>query len=215
MKQKLSDYVGNTPLIPIIIDDFTVWGKAEFMNPSGSVKDRMATYIINNAEKMGLVKRGDTLCEATSGNSGISLAMLASERGYNMIIIMPSNMSVERKNMFKLYGAELIEVDEGDFDGAIEMRDKMCNDKRSEKYVLRKAFEGLIPDEILWRQKEQFSDGVGYSWIDSLVELANSTITDNEMEESKIRYSFNTPKKISNSKIKYTFKIEHISAFSL
>ena len=128
MKQKLSDYVGNTPLIPITIGDFTVWGKAEFMNPSGSVKDRMATYIINNAEKMGLIKRGDTLCEATSGNSGIALAMLASERGYNMVIIMPSDMSVERKNMFKLYGAELIEVDEGDFDGAIEMRDKMCDD---------------------------------------------------------------------------------------
>ena len=98
------------------------------MNPSGSVKDRMATYIINNAEKMGLIKRGDTLCEATSGNSGIALAMIASERGYNMVIIMPSNMSVERKNMFKLYGAELIEVDEGDFDGAIEMRDKLCEE---------------------------------------------------------------------------------------
>ena len=129
MKQKLSDYVGNTPLIPITIGDFTVWGKAEFMNPSGSVKDRMATFIINNAEKLKLIKRGDTLCEATSGNSGISFAMLAAERGYNMVIIMPSNMSEERKNMFKVYGAELIEVDEGDFDGAIALRDEMCKDK--------------------------------------------------------------------------------------
>ena len=129
MKQKLSDYVGNTPLIPITIGDFTVWGKAEFMNPSGSVKDRMATFIINNAEKLKLIKRGDTLCEATSGNSGISFAMLAAERGYKMVIIMPSNMSEERKNMFKLYGAELIEVEEGDFDGAIDLRDKMCNEK--------------------------------------------------------------------------------------
>ena len=128
MKQKLSDYVGNTPLIPITIGDFTVWGKAEFMNPSGSVKDRMATFIINNAEKLKLIKRGDTICEATSGNSGISLAMLSAERGYKMVIIMPSNMSEERKNMFKFYGAELIEVEEGDFDGAIELRDKMCKD---------------------------------------------------------------------------------------
>ena len=125
---KLSNYVGNTPLIPIRIGDYTVWGKAEFMNPSGSVKDRMATYIINNAEKLGLIKKGDTLCEATSGNSGIALAMLASERGYKMVIIMPSNMSDERKSMFKLYGAKLIEVDEGDFDRAIEMRDELCND---------------------------------------------------------------------------------------
>ena len=126
MKQKLSDYVGNTPLIPITIGDFTVWGKAEFMNPSGSVKDRMATYIINNAEKRGLIKKGGTLCEATSANSGIALAMIASERGYKMVIIMPSNMSDERKKMFKYYGATLIEVGEGDFDGAIALRDEMC-----------------------------------------------------------------------------------------
>ena len=129
MKTKLSDNVGNTPLIPITIGEYTVWGKAEFMNPSGSVKDRMATYIINNAEKLRLIKKGSTLCEATSGNSGISFAMLAAERGYNMVIIMPSNMSEERKNMFKVYGAELIEVDEGDFDGAIALRDEMCKNK--------------------------------------------------------------------------------------
>ena len=129
MKTKLSDHVGETPLIPITIGGCTVWGKAEFMNPSGSVKDRMATFIINNAEKLKLIKRGSTLCEATSGNSGISFAMLAAERGYNMVIIMPSNMSEERKNMFKVYGAELIEVDEGDFDGAIALRDEMCKNK--------------------------------------------------------------------------------------
>ena len=62
MKTRLSDYTGNTPLIPITIGDITVWGKCEFMNPSGSVKDRMATFIINNAEKEGLISKGDTLC---------------------------------------------------------------------------------------------------------------------------------------------------------
>ena len=124
---KLSDYVGNTPLIPMHIeDDIFVWGKAEFMNPSGSVKDRMATYIMNNAEEEGLIKPGDTLVEATSGNTGISFSMLAAERGYNIYIIMPRNMSEERKHMMKLYGARLIEVDEGDFDGAIALRDEMC-----------------------------------------------------------------------------------------
>jgi cysteine synthase A len=123
---KLSDHVGNTPLIPIEFAGLTVWGKAEFMNPGGSVKDRMATYIIDHAAMAGLIKKGDTLCEATSGNTGIAFAMLAAERGYKMYIIMPSNMSDERKQMLKFYGARLIEVDEGDFDGAIELRDEMC-----------------------------------------------------------------------------------------
>ena len=126
---KLSRYVGNTPLLPIKLADYTVLGKAEFTNPGGSVKDRMATYIINDAESRGLIKPGDTLCEATSGNTGIAFSMLAAERGYKMKIIMPSNMSEERKQMMKLYGAELIQVDEGDFDGAIEMRDDLCKVK--------------------------------------------------------------------------------------
>tara|TARA_R110000796_G_scaffold47329_2_gene113914 strand:+ start:247 stop:1125 length:879 start_codon:yes stop_codon:yes gene_type:complete len=123
---RLSNNVGNTPLIPITLGKYTVWGKAEFMNPGGSVKDRMATYIINDAEKNKLIKKGDTLCEATSGNTGIAFAMLAAERGYKMKIIMPTNMSEERKAMMKFYGAELIQVGEGDFDGAIEMRDDLC-----------------------------------------------------------------------------------------
>ena len=72
---KLSNNVGNTPLIPITLGNLTVWGKCEFMNPGGSVKDRMATFIINNAENKKLIKRGDILCEATSANTGIAFAM--------------------------------------------------------------------------------------------------------------------------------------------
>ncbi len=123
---RLSNYVGNTPLLPIKVGDMTVWGKAEFMNPGGSVKDRMATYIINDAEANGKLKPGGTLVEATSGNTGIAFAMLAAERGYTMYIVMPSDMSEERKKIFSYYGARLIEVDPGDFDGAIELRDKMA-----------------------------------------------------------------------------------------
>ena len=126
---RLSNYVGNTPLIPIHFGDLTVWGKCEFMNPGGSVKDRMATYIINDAEANGKLKPGDTLCEATSGNTGIAFSMLAAERGYKIYIVMPSNMSIERKKMFEYYGARLIEVDPGDFDGAIALRDEMCEKK--------------------------------------------------------------------------------------
>jgi cysteine synthase A len=122
----LSGYVGNTPLVPIKLGDLTVWGKCEFMNPGGSVKDRMATYILNDAEDKGLIKKGDTLIEATSGNTGIAFSMLAAQRGYNMKIVMPCNMSEERKQMLKYYGAHLIEVDEGDFDEAIAVRDELA-----------------------------------------------------------------------------------------
>ena len=126
---KLSGYVGQTPLIPIEFGGYTVWGKAEFTNPGGSVKDRMATYIIDDAENNRLIKSGDTLIEATSGNTGIAFAMLAAERGYNMKIVMPCNMSDERKQMLKFYGAELIEVDAGDFDAAIDLRDTLSEAK--------------------------------------------------------------------------------------
>ena len=123
----LSGYVGNTPLVPITMGGLTVWGKCEFMNPGGSVKDRMATYILNDAEDKRLIKKGDTLIEATSGNTGIAFSMLAAQRGYRMKIVMPCNMSKERKQMLKFYGAELIEVDEGDFDEAIAVRDELAN----------------------------------------------------------------------------------------
>ncbi len=125
----LSSYVGDTPLIPIKMGNLTVWGKCEFMNPSGSVKDRMATYILDDAEKRGLISPGDTLVEATSGNTGIAFSMLAAQRGYNIYITMPENMSEERKRMMKFYGAKIIEVDAGDFDGAISLRDEISNKK--------------------------------------------------------------------------------------
>lgn len=117
--------IGQTPLLPLLIDGYTIWGKAEFMNPSGSVKDRPIYNILKCAFEDGSLKKGDTIIEATSGNAGISFAMFAAQMGLNCIIVMPSNMSEERKKMLKFYGAELIEVDAGDFDGAIKLRDKL------------------------------------------------------------------------------------------
>ena len=114
-------HVGQTPLIKI---SERIFAKFEGQNPSGSIKDRMASYIINDAEKNGLIKKGETIIEATSGNSGIAFAFLSAERGYKCIIIMPANMSEERKQMLRLYGAELIEVPDGKFDDAIALRDK-------------------------------------------------------------------------------------------
>ena len=119
---RLSDNIGNTPMIKI---SDKVYAKAEIFNPTGSIKDRPASHIINDAESRGLLKKGDTIIEATSGNMGISFAWLAAERGYKCKIVMPSNMSEERKHMLRLYGAELIEVGEGDFDGAIRLRDEL------------------------------------------------------------------------------------------
>jgi len=118
--------VGQTPLIPIDIDGVIIWGKAEFMNPSGSVKDRPIKNILNRAVENGLLSKGGTVVEATSGNAGISFAMYCAEMGFKCVIVMPSNMSEERKKMLRLYGAELIEVEPGDFDSAIKLRDELA-----------------------------------------------------------------------------------------
>ena len=137
---RLSDNIGKTPLIKI---SEKIYGKAELFNPTGSIKDRPASHILNDAEQRGVLKPGDTIVEATSGNMGVSFAWLAAERGYHCVIVMPSNMSMERKQTLQYYGAELIEVDAGDFDGAIKLRDKLaeengwfnCNQFGSEKNI--------------------------------------------------------------------------------
>lgn len=118
--------MGQTPLIPIDIDGVIIWGKAEFMNPSGSIKDRPIKNILNRAVENGLLSKGGTVVEATSGNAGISFAMYCAEMGFKCVIVMPSNMSEERKKMLRLYGAELIEVGPGDFDSAIKLRDELA-----------------------------------------------------------------------------------------
>ena len=114
--------VGNTPLIKL---SDKLYGKLEAVNPGGSIKDRPVKWIIDNAEHNGLLKKGDTIVEATSGNTGISLSMMCAERGYECVIVIPSDMSEERKKMLKFFGARVIEVDAGDFDGAIAVKDEL------------------------------------------------------------------------------------------
>lgn len=110
----LDHYIGNTPLVRLqrlaSHTRATVLAKLEGNNPAGSVKDRPAYHMIMQAERRGEIKPGDTLIEATSGNTGIALAMVAAMRGYNIKLIMPDNMSQERKDAMAAYGAELIEV---------------------------------------------------------------------------------------------------------
>jgi len=115
--------VGNTPLIKL---SDKLYGKYEALNPGGSIKDRPVKYILDVYERDGYLKKGDTIIEATSGNTGISLAMMCAERGYKCIIVMPSDMSEERKKMMSFFGATLVEVSAGDFDGAIELKCDMA-----------------------------------------------------------------------------------------
>lgn len=110
----IEQYIGNTPLVRLqrLVPENTntILVKLEGNNPAGSVKDRPALSMITQAEVAGKIKAGDTLIEATSGNTGIALAMAAAIKGYQMILIMPDNMSDERKLAMSAYGAELIEV---------------------------------------------------------------------------------------------------------
>jgi len=98
---------------------------------SGSIKDRIVLYIISQAEKEGLINENTVLVEATSGNTGIALAMLGAIKGYKVKIIMPSNMSAERKQLMRLYGAEIIEVGPNDFPGAIALRDRSVQENNN------------------------------------------------------------------------------------
>ena len=112
--------VGNTPLIQL---SDKLYGKLEAVNPGGSIKDRPVKYILDNID----YEKGDTIVEATSGNTGISLAMMCAERGLKCVIVMPSDMSIERKKMMEFFGAELHEVGEGDFDGAIAYKEYLAD----------------------------------------------------------------------------------------
>lgn len=116
MYKTLEDFVGNTPLVrlqrlpgaEIEARGNVILAKLEGNNPAGSVKDRPALSMIARAESRGTIKPGDTLIEATSGNTGIALAMAAAIRGYRMILIMPENQSLERRQTMRAYGAELV-----------------------------------------------------------------------------------------------------------
>lgn len=138
----IGDCIGNTPLVRLqrLNESITntVLLKLEGNNPAGSVKDRPALSMIKRAEARGDIKPGDTLIEATSGNTGIALAMAAAIRGYRMVLVMPDNMSVERRAVMKAYGAELVLTPrEGSMEAAIDTARKM-----------EENGEGLILDQF-------------------------------------------------------------------
>lgn len=115
VKDSLLDLIGNTPIVHLSryaeaagVKDAKILGKLEYFNPAGSVKDRIALSMIEDAEKKGLLKPGATIIEPTSGNTGIGLAAVAARKGYKALFTLPNTMSVERRNLLKAYGAELV-----------------------------------------------------------------------------------------------------------
>lgn len=159
--ETLESCVGNTPLIKLqrLPGDTTnvILGKMEGNNPAGSVKDRPALSMIKHAEERGEIKPGDTLIEATSGNTGIALAMAAAIRGYRMILIMPDNMSVERRAVMKAFGAEIVLTPaEGSMEKAIDVSREMEADGKGrilDQFANpdnpRAHYEGTGPE--IWR----------------------------------------------------------------
>lgn len=140
------DLIGNTPLVEIVnIEEklglkATVLVKLEYLNPAGSVKDRIARAMIEDAENKGLLKKGSTIIEPTSGNTGIGLAAIAAAKGYRIILTMPETMSVERRNILKAYGAEIVLTE-----GSKGMKGAIA---RAEE--LRKEIEGgFIPGQFV------------------------------------------------------------------
>jgi cysteine synthase B len=164
----LEDYVGNTPLVMLkripgaenARRNNVILAKLEGNNPAGSVKDRPALSMILRAEVRGDIKPGDTLIEATSGNTGIALAMAAAMRGYRMILVMPENQSVERRQSMRAYGAELLLTPKaGGMEAARDLASRMMNEGKG--IVLDQFanadnplahYEGTGPE--IWRDTE-------------------------------------------------------------
>jgi len=137
--------IGNTPLLPLHFhpEDVTIYAKCEFLNPSGSIKDRLAKCVVLDAEQRGLLKPDSIILECTSGNTGIALAMVGAAAGYRVTILMSETASVERRRLIEQFGAEpvLFKSDDG-YQTGIKLSQEMA--RRDERYFLPRQFENLI-----------------------------------------------------------------------
>ena len=153
IKQSAADLIGKTPLLQANnyakkkgIEDAVILTKLEYLNPAGSVKDRIALAMIEDAEKSGKLKPGATIIEPTSGNTGIGLASVAAAKGYRAILTLPDTMSVERRNLLKAYGAELV-LTEGakGMKGAIAKADELAKEIADKEKELTELFYKHCP----------------------------------------------------------------------
>lgn len=135
------DLIGNTPLVSLKeTTGYNIYAKAEFLNPGGSIKDRVAYNMVIQAENDGILKKGMTIVEPTSGNTGIGLALVGVRRGYKVIIVMPENMSEERKKIIKRLGAELVLTPaEKSIDGSV---------KEAERILWELGANGFMPQQF-------------------------------------------------------------------
>jgi len=109
IKESILDIIGNTPMVSLKkLSGMNIYAKAEYLNPGGSIKDRIGKYMLEQAEKRGMLRKGMTIMEPTSGNTGIGIALAGIQKGYRVVIVMPENMSEERKKIIAALGAELI-----------------------------------------------------------------------------------------------------------
>ena len=171
--QSILDAVGNTPIVKIRhITHRDVYAKAEFLNPGGSIKDRVAKYLIEEAEKAGFLKKGSIILEPSSGNTGIGMAFVGVQKGYRVIIAMPENMSEERKKIIKAFGGELLLTPaEESLQGSIDRAEEMA--KSDPRIYIPQQFENPKNPEIhylttgreIWNQMDKqisaFVAGVG------------------------------------------------------
>ncbi len=145
------DLIGNTPLLSLeSATGLNLFAKAEFLNPGGSIKDRIALHMIEDAEESGKLKPGMTIIEPTSGNTGIGLALCGVRKGYKVIIVMPENMSDERKKIIKALGAELILTDPGlSIDGSVQKAEELA--ASSEEYFVPQQFKNPANPDTHYR----------------------------------------------------------------
>ncbi|NPA14966.1 MAG: cysteine synthase family protein [Deferribacteres bacterium] len=175
---RVLELIGNTPIVKLnafSTGEVEIWAKIEACNPGGSIKDRAALFMIEGAEKRGELTKDKTIIEATSGNTGIGLALVAAVKGYRVKIVMPESVSLERRAILKAFGAEVV-LSPGDkgTDGAIELAARIYEENRSEYYMpnqfdnpdnMRAHYETTGPE--IWEQMEgridAFVAGIGTS----------------------------------------------------
>ncbi|WP_185866368.1 cysteine synthase A [Blattabacterium cuenoti] len=160
--------IGNTPHVRLLrlYPNHKVWMKLEKNNPGGSIKDRIALSMIEDAEKKGILKKGNTIIEPTSGNTGVGLAMVSAVKGYRLILVMPESMSLERRKIFSVYGAKFVLTPrENGMRGAIEKAEELV--KKIPNSWMPKQFENISNSNIhkyttAREILESFPEGIDY-----------------------------------------------------